>query len=57
MSKKLTINIAIASFFVMGAILIGVGIYLLSPSGEQSKLCYDMNNPSNPSPRFTGCNK
>ena len=46
MSKILTINIAIASFFVIGAILIGVGIFLLAPSGEQSKLCYNLNDPS-----------
>jgi len=46
MNKKIIINIATASFFVIGAILIGIGIFLLAPSGEQSKLCYNLNDPS-----------
>lgn len=48
MNKKIIINIATASFFLIGAILIGVGIYLLAPSGEQSKLCFDVKNPNAP---------
>jgi len=52
MNKKLLVNLATLSFFVVGAVLIGIGIYLLAPSGEQSKLCYNVDNPDSVQPKL-----